>query len=359
MSFKRRPTRELELGNVKIGSTHPISIQSMTTAHTREVEKCIQQIIGLETAGCEIVRVAVFNMEDARAIGQILPRIRIPLVADIHFDYKLALAALEEGVDGLRINPGNIGSRDRVEAVVEKAAENNIPIRIGINGGSLEKQLLSKYGKPTAEAMLESALGHIRILEELDYHNIKVSLKSSEPLMTVESNRLFANECDYPIHLGVTEAGPPVTGAIKSAAALSLLLAEGIGDTIRISLTADPVEEIRAAKTLLESLGLRKQSLRVVSCPTCGRCQSSDMIGLANRIEKRLSAISEPLTIAVMGCAVNGPGEAKEADLGVACGKERGLIFKKGEKQDWVDFAEIEETLVKEAFKMAKEKSGN
>lgn len=355
MTFKRRPTRQLKLGNVNIGSDFPISIQSMTTAHTRNVEECVQQIIGLETAGCEIIRVAVFNMEDARAIHKIKERIRIPLVADIHFDYQLALTALLEGVDGLRINPGNIGSRDRVEAVVEKAAVDNIPIRIGINGGSLEKSLLEKYGKPTPEAMLESALGHVKILEEIGYNKIKVSLKASEPMMTVKANRLFAKECDYPIHLGVTEAGPAVTGAIKSASAMSLLLSEGIGDTIRISLTADPVEEIRAAKTLLESLGLREQSLRVVSCPTCGRCQVEDMIGLAERVEKRLASVKKPFTVAVMGCAVNGPGEAKEADIGVACGKDRGLIFKKGIKQDWVAFDKIEDTLIAEAEKMLKQ----
>lgn len=348
----------LSLGSAQVGSEAPISIQSMTTTPTRDVERTVSQIIALETAGCEIIRVAVFNREDALCLSEIKARIRIPLVADIHFDYRLAIAALEQGVDGLRINPGNIGDRDRVRAVVEKASERKIPIRIGVNGGSLEKELLEKYGSPSAEAMVESAMGHVRILEDLGYPNLKVSLKSSTAMLTVEANRLFAAQCEYPIHLGVTEAGPPLTGAVKSAAAMALLLSEGIGDTIRISLTADPVEEIRAARTLLESLELREPALRVISCPTCGRCQVPDMIGLAQRVESRLSHLKAPLTVAVMGCAVNGPGEAREADVGVACSKDRGLLFRGGEKLDWVPAERIEACLIEEAEKLAEEWEG-
>ncbi len=349
----RRKSRLIQVGNVAVGGDAPISIQSMTTTRTCDVEATVGQIIALTTAGCELVRVAVLNAEDAHALSQIRDRITIPLIADIHFDYRLALLAIQEGVDGLRINPGNIGSAERVRAVVEAAAAREVPIRIGVNAGSLEKPLLEKYGQPTAEAMVESALAHVAILEELDYDKIKVSLKASTPMMTVQANRLFAEKCDCPIHLGVTEAGPSLTGAIKSAAALGILLSEGIGDTIRISLTADPVEEVRAARVLLESLELRKPGFRLVSCPTCGRCQVPDMIGMAQRIERRLVHISAPLTVAVMGCMVNGPGEAREADIGIAAGKGRALLFKKGRKVGEYPDREIEEILIAEVERMA------
>jgi (E)-4-hydroxy-3-methylbut-2-enyl-diphosphate synthase len=353
----RRKTRSLKLGTVTVGGDAPISIQSMTTTRPRDIDATVMQIIGLTTSGCEIVRSSVFNMDDARALGAVKARIGIPLIADIHFDYRLALEAVKQGVDGLRINPGNIGSRERVAAVVAAARERDIPIRIGVNAGSLEKDLLDQHGGPTGEAMVESAFRHIHILEELNYPNLKISLKASTPMLTVEANRLFAERCDYPIHLGVTEAGPPMSGAIKSAAALGILLNEGIGDTVRISLTADPVEEVRAARTLLEALGLRVPGLRIVSCPTCGRCQVPDMIELAQRIEKRLIDIKAPLTVAVMGCHVNGPGEAREADVGIACGKDRAMLFKQGEAVGWLSADEIEDRLVSEVEALSRKQS--
>ncbi|RJO66157.1 MAG: flavodoxin-dependent (E)-4-hydroxy-3-methylbut-2-enyl-diphosphate synthase [Myxococcales bacterium] len=355
----RKPTRQILLGSVAVGGGAPISIQSMTTTHTKDVEGTISQAIALMTAGCDIVRVAVYDDGDAQAIAAIKPRINLPLVADIHFDYRLALAAVRAGVDGLRINPGNIGKVERVQQVVEAAKERNIPIRIGVNAGSLECTLLEKYGGPTAEAMVESAESHIKILEDLGYPNLKVSLKASTPMLTVKANRLFAERFDYPLHLGVTEAGPPFTGAVRSAAALTLLLSEGIGDTIRISLTADPIEEVRAARALLEALELRQPGLRVVSCPTCGRCQADGLIDLASRIEIKLSHIKEPITVAVMGCAVNGPGEAREADVGVAFGKGRGLLFRKGERVGVIPENAVESTLIAEVERLVEERQGS
>lgn len=346
--MERRQTRSITIGPVAVGGGAPVSIQSMTTIRPSKVDEAASQILSLATAGCDIVRTSVFNLDDARALGELKARVAVPLVADIHFDYRLALESVAQGVDSLRINPGNIGSRERVAAVVDAARERNVPIRIGVNGGSLDKDLLGKYGGPTPEAMVESAFRHVRILEDLNYPNLKVSLKASTPMLTIEANRLFASRCDYPIHLGVTEAGPPMSGAIKSAAALGILLSEGIGDTLRISLTADPLEEVRAARILLESLNLRKPGLRVVSCPTCGRCQFPDMIALAQRIETRLASLDTPLTVAVMGCHVNGPGEAREADVGIACGKDRALLFRHGETVGWIASDEVEERLVAE-----------
>ncbi|HNV85659.1 MAG TPA: flavodoxin-dependent (E)-4-hydroxy-3-methylbut-2-enyl-diphosphate synthase, partial [Candidatus Omnitrophota bacterium] len=324
--ISRRPTRQVKIGGLTLGGDAPVRLQSMCTTRTADVEATVGQISRLEEAGCELVRVAVPEEEDARALGKIKSRIKIPLVADIHFNYRYALIALEEGVDKLRLNPGNIGSRDRVEAVVKKAKERNVPVRIGVNAGSLQKNLLKKYGHPGPEAIVESAFEHIRILEELDFRDIVVSLKSSDVGMTIASCRLFREKSDYPLHLGVTEAGTLLRGSVYSAVGMGVLLAEGIGETIRVSLTADPVEEVKVGRMILQSLGLRKDGARVISCPTCGRADI-DVIKLANEVETRAQSIRRPLTIAVMGCEVNGPGEATEADFGITGGKEVGMIY--------------------------------
>ena len=352
----RRKTRQIQLGNIKIGGEAPITVQSMTKTDTRDVDATVDQIWALEAAGCDIVRVAVPVREAAEQLGRIKKHIRIPLVADIHFNYKLALMALEQGVDGLRLNPGNIGARWCIEEVVKVAAQRRIPIRIGVNGGSLEKDLLEKYGGPTAQGMVESGLRHIRILEDLGYREIKISLKASDPLMMIEAYRELADKVDYPFHLGVTEAGTPTVGTIKSAVGLGTLLAEGIGDTIRVSLAADPVEEVRVGLEILKSLGLRKQGMTLIACPSCGRADV-DLVGLAKSVEERMAPYQNlNIHVAVMGCEVNGPGEARAADLGVAGGKGIGLIFKKGQVIRKVPEAEIVDALMVEVELLAAER---
>jgi (E)-4-hydroxy-3-methylbut-2-enyl-diphosphate synthase len=354
--IERRKTRQIQLGKVKVGGDAPITVQSMTKTDTRDVSATVHQIWALEAAGCDIVRVAVPVREAAEQLGEIRKRIRIPLVADIHFNYKLALIALQQEVDGLRLNPGNIGARRYVEEVVKSAAERRIPIRIGVNAGSLEKDLLQKYGGPTAKGMVESGLRHIRILEELNYREIKISLKASDPLMMIEAYRMLADQVDYPFHLGVTEAGTPTVGTIKSAVGLGTLLAEGIGDTIRVSLAADPVEEVRVGIEILKSLGLKKSGLMFVACPSCGRADV-DLVTLAKTVEERMAPYSNlNIHVAVMGCEVNGPGEARAADLGVAGGKGIGLIFKKGDVIRKVPEKQIVDALMEEVEKIAAEK---
>ena len=345
--MNRKNTRKIKVGNVYMGGDAMVSIQSMTNTDTRNIEATLDQIRALYNAGCEIIRCAVPDMEAAEAIKEIVKDSPIPVVADIHFDYKLALKSIENGIAGLRINPGNIGSTERVKMVVEAAKAKNIPIRIGVNSGSLEKKLLEKYGEPTAEALVESALGHVRILEELDFHDIVISIKSSNVKMMIEAYRLMSSKCDYPLHLGVTESGTPFKGAIKSSVGIGTLLAEGIGDTIRVSLTSDPIEEIKVAKEILKALDLRKGGLEFISCPTCGRTQIN-LIKIAEEVEKRLEGINKEIKVAVMGCIVNGPGEAREADIGIAGGKGEGIIFKKGQIIKKVKEEDLVEELMKE-----------
>ena len=351
--MERRLTRQLEVGKVKVGGTAPIAVQSMTNTKTSDPVATLEQINRLAEAGCDIVRCAVPDMAAAEGLKTIVAESPIPVIADIHFDYKLALAAIEAGVDGLRLNPGNIGGNDRVAAVVEAAKKRNIPIRIGVNAGSLPKDLLEKYGHPTPEALVEAAWRHIRILEEMDYKNIKISLKAHDVPLTLAAYRLMASQCDYPLHVGITEAGTVNSGIIKSAVGIGTLLTEGIGDTIRVSLTGDPVREVKVGFEILKSLGLREYGPTLISCPTCGRTQIN-LEKLALEVEKRLAEISEPITVAVMGCVVNGPGEAREADVGIAGGINEGLIFRKGEvlkkvaEADNIDelFAEIDKILL-------------
>lgn len=326
----RENTRVVQIGNRKIGGGNPILIQSMTNTKTEDVEATVAQILALEKAGCEIIRCTVPTEEAARAVSEIKKQIHIPLVADIHFDYRMAIAAIENGADKIRINPGNIGSAEKVKAVVDAAREREIPIRVGVNSGSLEKPLLEKYDGVTAEGIVESALDKVRMIEELDYHNLVISIKSSDVLMCVRAHELLADRTDYPLHVGITEAGTVRSGNIKSAIGLGLILSKGIGDTIRVSLTGDPVEEIKSARLILRTLGLRKGGIEVVSCPTCGRTQI-DLIGLASKVEALVEDYPLDIKVAVMGCAVNGPGEAKEADLGIAGGRGEGLLIKKGE----------------------------
>src|ERR687896_516222 len=353
----RRKTRQIQLGNVKVGGGAPITVQSMTKTDTRDVQATLLEIWSLEAAGCDIVRCAVPVREAAEKLGEIKRQIRIPLVADIHFNYKLALIALEQGVDGLRLNPGNIGGKPFVQEVVNAAKERRIPIRIGVNAGSLEKDLLAKYDGPTAQGMVESALRHIRILEDLNYPEMKVSLKASDPLMMIEAYRMLADQVDYALHLGVTEAGTPTVGTIKSSVGLGTLLAEGIGDTIRVSLAADPVEEVRVGAEILKALKLRKEGLTFVACPSCGRADV-DLVGLAKAVEERMLPYRNlNIHVAVMGCEVNGPGEARAADLGVAGGKGIGLLFKKGEVIRKVPEARIVDALMEEVQKLAAEKA--
>ena len=326
----RDNTKEVRIGTQKIGGGNPILIQSMTNTKTQDIRSTVAQILELERAGCEIIRCTVPDMEAAEALREIKKQIHIPLVADIHFDYKMAIAAMENGADKIRINPGNIGSREKVKAVVDVAKERDIPIRIGVNSGSLEKHLIEKYGGVTAEGIVESALDKVHMVEEMDFDNLVISIKSSDVLMCVKAHELLAARTRYPLHVGITEAGTVYSGNIKSAIGLGLILSQGIGDTIRVSLTGDPVEEIRSAKLILRTLGLRKGGIEVVSCPTCGRTRI-DLIGLAAKVEKLVEDYPLELKVAVMGCAVNGPGEAAEADLGVAGGQGEGLLFKKGE----------------------------
>lgn len=329
MNIVRNETKKIRCGNIYIGGDSPISIQSMTNTDTRNISDTVSQIKRLEEAGCEIVRIAIPDMEAAEAVSQIKKSISIPLVADIHFDYRLALKCVENGVDKLRINPGNIGDIDRVKQVVYKAKEREIPIRIGVNAGSLEKSLLEKHGV-SAEALVESAMTHVRILEGLDYDKIIISLKASDVKLTFDAYNLLSQQVNYPLHIGITEAGTIWRGTIKSAIGIGTLLLNGIGDTLRVSLTGDPVEEVKVGKEILQSLGIRRFGINYISCPTCGRCQI-DLEKLTDRLEKELSHVDSTITIAVMGCAVNGPGEAREADLGIAGGKNSALLFKKGE----------------------------
>jgi (E)-4-hydroxy-3-methylbut-2-enyl-diphosphate synthase len=328
----------------------------MCSTDTRDVAATLAQIGRLAEAGCEIVRCAVPDAEAAAALAPLSAASPIPLIADIHFDYRLALTALEGGVAGLRLNPGNIGERWKVEEVVRAARERQVPIRIGVNAGSLEKELLERYGHPTAEAMVESALAHVRILEELGYDRIKISLKASDVMRTVEAYRLLASRVDYPLHIGITEAGTTFAGTVKSAVGLGILLADGIGDTLRVSLTADPVEEVRVGFEILKALGLRRRGITFVSCPTCGRCQI-DLVRAAEEVEERLAHIDAPLTVAVMGCAVNGPGEAREADFGIAGGRGEGLLFRHGEIVSKVPEGELADALVQEVMKAVEAES--
>ncbi|GAB6954477.1 flavodoxin-dependent (E)-4-hydroxy-3-methylbut-2-enyl-diphosphate synthase [Mediterraneibacter glycyrrhizinilyticus] len=349
----RMQTKEVKIGSVTIGGAHPVAIQSMTNTKTEDVAATVEQILRLEASGCEIVRCTVPTMEAAKALKEIKKQIHIPLVADIHFDYKMAIAAIENGADKIRINPGNIGSEERVRAVVEKAKEYGVPIRIGVNSGSLEKPLLEKYGGVTAEGIVESALDKVHMIESMGYDNLVVSIKSSDVLMCVKAHELIAKQCPYPLHVGITESGTIYSGNIKSSVGLGIILHEGIGNTIRVSLTGDPVEEIRSAKLILKTLGLRKGGIEVVSCPTCGRTQI-DLIGLANEVEKMVQEFPLDIKVAVMGCVVNGPGEAKEADLGIAGGIGEGLLIKKGEIVRKVKEEELLETLRQELINWEK-----
>ncbi len=351
MKIERKPTRQIRLGSVVVGGGAAVSVQSMCNTDTRDAAATIRQIVALQEAGCDIVRVAVPDREAAAALAGIREAIQLPLVADIHFDYRLALAAIEAGVDGLRINPGNIGKRERVETVVRAARARRIPIRVGVNAGSLEPELWEKYGGPTAEAMVESALGHVGILEALDFRDIKISLKASHVGRTVEAYRLISQKTDYPLHIGVTEAGTLLPGTVKSSVGLGLLLAEGIGDTLRVSLTDDPVQEVRVGIEILKTLGLREAGPVMVSCPTCGRCEI-DLIGLARDVEQRLARMRKPIEVAVMGCVVNGPGEARAADFGIAGGKGVGLVFRKGEIVRKVREEELADALMEEIGKV-------
>ncbi len=351
--MKRNDTKVIHIGNVAIGGGNPIAIQSMTNTRTEDVEATVAQILALEKVGCEIIRCAVPTMEAAEALKEIKKQIHIPLVADIHFDYRLAIAAIENGADKIRINPGNIGDISRVKAVVDKAKEYNIPIRVGVNSGSLEKNLVEKYGGVTAEGIVESALDKVHIIEELGYDNLVVSIKSSDVLMCVKAHELIAEKCSYPLHVGITEAGTLLSGNIKSSVGLGIILHEGIGDTIRVSLTGDPLEEIKSAKLILRTLGLRKGGIEVVSCPTCGRTKI-DLIGLANQVEAMVQDIPLDIKVAVMGCVVNGPGEAKEADIGIAGGIGEGLLIKKGEIVKKVKEEELLETLRQELLNWGK-----
>lgn len=350
-SIKRRKTKKLMLANVAVGGDSPITVQSMTNTKTYDVESTVRQILALEKAGCDIIRVAVPDLESARAISLIKKQINLPLVADVHFDYRLAIEAVNQGADGLRINPGNIGNREKIKRVVDVAKEHQIPIRIGVNAGSLEKDLLEKYKKPTAEALVESAIRHIRILEDMDFYNIAVSIKSSDVLTCIKAYEKLSELTYYPLHLGITEAGTVFSGTVKSSVGLGILLYKGIGDTIRVSLTGDPLEEVKAGIEILKSLGLRKDSINFVSCPTCGRTEIN-LIEIAQQVEKKLQGIKKPLKVAVMGCVVNGPGEAREADIGIAGGRNRVAIFKKGKIIKTVDEQYAVEELLKEIRNM-------
>lgn len=347
----KKPTRQIHVGPIAIGGGAPCSVQSMCSTDTRDISATIAQINELAEVGCEIVRCAVPDLDAARALSQIKQMSPIPVVADIHFDYKLALQVLEGGIDGLRLNPGNIGEKWKVAEIVASAAERKVPIRIGVNAGSLEKELLQRYGHPSPEAMVESALGHIRILEDLNYREIKVSLKASDVMKTVAAYRLFSDQSDYPLHIGITEAGTLFSGTIKSSVGLGILLADGIGDTLRVSLTGAPKDEVRVGYDILKAVGLRQRGVNFVSCPTCGRCQI-DLIRVAEDVEKRLQGVDRQITVAVMGCAVNGPGEAREADVGIAGGKGEGLVFRHGEIVRKVPESMLADALMEEISKL-------
>ena len=351
--MNRKDTRKIMVGNVQIGGQNKVVIQSMCNTKTKDVNKTVEQILNLENAGCEIIRVACIDKEDAMAIREIKRQIHIPIVADIHFDYRIALEAIESGIDKIRINPGNIGSKDKVKQVVDACYKRNIPIRIGVNAGSLEKDLLDKYGKPTAAAMVESAKRHIDILEELDFKNYIVSLKASNLDLCIEAYEEASKKFDCPLHLGITEAGTEFSGTIKSSIGLGYMLKNGIGDTLRVSLSDDPVKEVKVAKEILKDCNLYKKTPTLISCPTCGRTQI-DIISMAKEIEEFLQGIEADITVAVMGCPVNGPGEAKEADIGIAGGKKEGILFKKGQIINKMPQEEIVGTLKKEIMKMIK-----
>ena len=338
--MKRKETKQIMVGGVPVGGGAPVSIQSMLNTRTTDVEGSLRQIRALAAAGCEIARLAVPDMQAAEAFGEIRQASPLPLVADIHFDYRLAIRAAENGAAKIRINPGNIGGEDRVKAVVEACGARHIPIRIGVNGGSLEPRLLEKYGRPTPEALVESAFGHIALLEKYNFHDICVSMKSSSVPLMIEAYRLFSERSDYPLHVGVTETGTERMGTIKSAMGIGALLCQGIGDTMRVSLTADPVREVLAAKDILKAAGLRKDGVNIIACPTCGRTRI-DLIGLANQVEQALAACKKPLTVAVMGCVVNGPGEAREADIGIAGGDGCGILFVKGKQLKKLPYDEL------------------
>ena len=344
-------TRQIKVGNVLIGGGAPVVIQSMLNTKTTDVAGCLAQIQALKNAGCQIARLAVPNMESARTFAEICKESPLPLVADIHFDYKLAIAAAEGGASKIRINPGNIGGEDRVKAVVDVCKDRHIPIRIGVNGGSLDKRLLEKYGHPTAEALVESACEHLELLEKYGFYDTCLSMKSSTVPTMVQACRLFRSKCDYPLHIGVTETGPVKQGLIKSAMGIGALLLEGIGDTIRVSLTDDPVEEVYAAKDILKAAGLRKEGVNIISCPTCGRTRI-DLIGLVNQVDEALKDCEKPITVAVMGCVVNGPGEAREADIGIAGGDGWGMIFEKGEQKEKLPYEELLPALMKRIEQM-------
>jgi (E)-4-hydroxy-3-methylbut-2-enyl-diphosphate synthase len=351
----RRNTKKIKIGTVAVGGGSPITVQSMTNTDTRQVDETVAQITRLEAAGCELIRVAVVDMEAATALKLIRDQIRIPLIADIHFDHRLAVASMENGAQAIRINPGNIGGSAKLAKVVDAAKAHKVPIRVGVNSGSLEKDLLKKHGHPTPEALTESALRNVELLEKLGFYEIKISIKSSDPMITVESYRQLAAHCDYPFHLGVTEAGGLVAGTVKSSVALGILLHEGIGDTFRISLTRDPVEEVRVGYEILRALNIRHRGPELISCPTCGRCQVN-LFSLADEVERHIQSMETPLKIAVMGCVVNGPGEAKEADIGVAGGKGVGIIFKKGKLYKKVAEKDLLEAFLKEVDTMAEGK---
>ena len=352
--MNRKNTRKVMVGNVQIGGQDKVVIQSMCNTKTKDVEATVNQILDLEKVGCEIIRVACLDMEDAKAIKKIKERIHIPIVADIHFDYKIALEAIESGVDKVRINPGNIGSEEKVKAVVDKCKEKHIPIRIGVNAGSLEKDLLEKYGKPTAEAMIESARRHVEILEKLDFKDYLISLKASNLDLCIKSYELASKEFDCPLHLGITEAGTEFSGTVKSSIGLGVMLKEGIGDTVRVSLSDDPVKEIKVAKEILKDCNLYKKTPTLIACPTCGRTQI-DLIPIAKEVAEFLQTIESDITVAVMGCVVNGPGEAREADIGIAGGVNEGMLFKKGKTIKKVPQEKIVETLKEEILNMIKE----
>ena len=354
MSYK---TRQIHIGDRVIGGGAPVLIQSMCNTKTDDTEATIAQILALEKAGCDIIRVAVPDISAAKALEEIKRYIHIPLVADIHFDYKLAIESIERGVDKIRINPGNIGNIDRIKAVIEAARSRNIPIRVGVNSGSLEKEILKKYSGVTAEGIVESALDKVRIIEDLGYDNLVISIKSSDVMMCVKAHELIAKKTDYPLHVGITESGTVKRGTIKSSVGLGIILYQGIGDTIRVSLTGDPVEEITCAKILLKSLGLRKDGIEVVSCPTCGRTDI-DLIGLANKVEELVEDYSLDIKVAVMGCIVNGPGEAKEADIGIAGGKGEGMLIKKGKVVKRVKEDELLKVLKEELDELSKKGKG-
>jgi (E)-4-hydroxy-3-methylbut-2-enyl-diphosphate synthase len=351
MQTKRRKSRRIYIGKIPIGDGSPVAVQSMTNTDTRDVSSTVAQIKRLEDAGCEIVRLAIPDEIAAGALHQIKAEVSAPLIADIHFDYRLAIAAMKAGADGLRINPGNIGGRDKLEKVINEARTRDIPIRIGVNSGSLQKDILEKYGHPTPEAMVESALEHIKLFEEMDFTNIKISMKSSNVLNTISAYKLLSDKTDYPFHLGVTEAGTLISGTVKNAIGIGMLLYEGIGDTMRVSLSRDPVEEVKAAYEILRALDLRHRGPEIISCPTCGRTEI-DLFSIVEAVEKGLEGITSSPKVAVMGCVVNGPGEAREADIGIAGGRGQGVLFKKGEVVDKFPEEELAAVLIKEVRKL-------